>query len=86
MVLTIDDPLDPPDAQRDDEADGVPGAAGAVGHCGGHHWGQRQDNDGPIKHLGTGETAGHQGQDSTLNTHKPRMPLWSAVITPGRDI
>lgn len=49
--LTVNDPLDPPDAQRDDEADGVPGAAGAVGHCGGHHGGQREDDDGSIKHL-----------------------------------
>lgn len=50
-ILTINDPLDPPDAQRDDEANGVPGAAGAVGHCGGHHRGQREDDDGSVKHL-----------------------------------
>lgn len=49
--LTINDPLDPPDAQCDDEADSVPGAAGAVGHCGGHHGGQREDDDSSIKHL-----------------------------------
>lgn len=49
--LTIDDPLDPPYAQSDDEPDGVPGAAGAVGHSRGHHWGQREDDDGSIKHL-----------------------------------
>lgn len=49
--LTIDDPLDPPDAQCDDETDSVPGAAGAVGHCGGHHGGQRQHDDSTIKHL-----------------------------------
>lgn len=51
LLLTVNDPLDPPDAQCDDEADGVPGAAGAVGHCGGHHGGQREDDDGSIKHL-----------------------------------
>lgn len=59
--LTVNDPLDSPDAQRDDEADGIPGAAGAVGHCGGHHGGQREDDDGAVEHLsspgGTGVTS-----------------------------
>lgn len=49
--LTVDDPLDPPDAQGDDEADGVPGAAGPVGHRGGHHGGQGQHDDGAVEHL-----------------------------------
>lgn len=51
-TLTINNPLDPPDAQRDDETDGVPGATGTIGHCGGHHGGQREDDDSSIKHLG----------------------------------
>lgn len=50
-ALTVDDPLDPPDAQGDDEADGVPGAARPVGHRGGHHGGQRQHDDSAVKHL-----------------------------------
>lgn len=50
-ALTVDDPLDPPDAQGDDEADGVPGAAGPVGHRGGHHGGQGQHDDGAVKYL-----------------------------------
>lgn len=49
--LTVNDPLDPPDAQCDDEADSIPGAAGAVGHCRGHHGGQREYDDSSIKHL-----------------------------------
>lgn len=50
-ALTIDDPLHPPDAQGDDEADGVPGAARPVGHRGGHHGGQGQHDDSAVKHL-----------------------------------
>lgn len=50
--LTIDDPLHAPDAQHDEEADGVPGAPGPIGHGGGHHRGQGQDDHGPVKHLG----------------------------------
>lgn len=49
--LTINDPLDPPDTQCDDETNSIPGAAGAVGYCGGHHGGQRKDDDSSIKHL-----------------------------------
>lgn len=49
--LTVNDPLDPPDAQCDDEADSVPGTAGAIGHCGGHHGGQRKDDDSSVEHL-----------------------------------
>lgn len=50
-TLTINDPLHPPDAEQDDEADGIPGAPGPIGHSGCHHRGQRQDNHGPVKHL-----------------------------------
>lgn len=49
--LTVDNPLHPPNAKSDYEADGVPGAAGPVGHRGGHHGGQGQHDDGAIKHL-----------------------------------
>lgn len=49
--LTVNDPLDSPDAEGDDEADGVPGAAGTVSHRGGHHWGQREDNHSTVKYL-----------------------------------
>lgn len=49
--LTVDNPLHPPNAKSDDEADGIPGAAGPVGHRGGHHGGQGQDDDSAIKHL-----------------------------------
>lgn len=52
--LTVDNPLHPPNAKSDDEADGVPGAAGPVGHRGGHHGGQGQHDDGAIKHLRRG--------------------------------
>lgn len=50
-TLTVDDPLHPPNAKSDDEADGIPGAAGPVGHRGGHHGGQGQHDDGAVKHL-----------------------------------
>lgn len=50
-ALTINDSLNPPDAQSDDEADGIPGAAGPVGYRGGHHGGQGQHDDSTIKHL-----------------------------------
>ncbi len=49
--VTVNDSLDSPDAEGDDEADGVPGAAGAVSHRGGHHWGQREYNHSPVKYL-----------------------------------
>lgn len=49
--LTVDNPLHPPNAKSDDEADGIPGAAGPVGHRGGHHGGQGQHDDSAIKHL-----------------------------------
>lgn len=54
VTLTIDDPLDPPDTQGDDEADGVPRAAWPVGHGGGHHGGQGQHDDSAVKHLSDG--------------------------------
>ncbi len=57
--LTINDPLDPPDAQSDDEADGVPGAAGPIGYRGGHHGGQGQHDDSTIKHLRGSHTHKH---------------------------
>lgn len=69
--LTIDDPLDPPDAQCDDETDGVPGAAGAVGHCGGHHGGQREDDDSSIKHL---------REKNKINTHTHTAYVCSTVV------
>lgn len=53
-TLTVDNPLHPPNAKSNDEADGVPGAAGPVGHRGGHHGGQGQHDDGAIKHLRRG--------------------------------
>lgn len=50
-ALTVDDLFNPPDAQGDDEADGIPGAARPVGYRGGHHGGQGQHDDGTVKHL-----------------------------------
>lgn len=61
-TLTVDDPLHPPNAKSDDEADGIPGAAGPVGHRGGHHGGQRQHDDGAIKHLAGGVAHGKESK------------------------
>lgn len=51
VAHTINEPLDPPDAQGDDEAHCIPRAAWPIGYRGGHHWGEGQDNDGTVKHL-----------------------------------
>lgn len=65
-TLTVDDPLYPPNAKSDDEADCIPGAAGPVGHRGGHHGGQGQHDDGAVKHLvGAWHTKGRGKEKKT---------------------
>lgn len=49
--LTVNDSLHPPDPKHNDEADGVPGTPGPIGHSGCHHGCQGQDDDSAIKYL-----------------------------------
>ena len=67
LGLTVNDPLDPPDPQRDDEADGIPRAAGAIGHCGRHHGSQGQHNDCTVKDL-CAHTHTHTHVDTDIHT------------------